>query len=216
MLEPLHRAVKRRAVFRRQRLVVNWSESNRTCHRVDHGFQQFPNGSKLCRPQMIDQRMHLLEFIGGGSHVSFYPFSIRTTLYNSPFPKGTSISSTSRYPRALYNATPVSVAPISSFLNPAALAADSQASNTRVPIPRRAHSGCTKNARIFAASRSGSSSESSLPAQWSAPNSVFRLLHPPHATMVPSTSATKYVASAISWVSMPKTDTRALSLCDAV
>src|ERR1035437_4235832 len=94
-----------------------------------------------------------------------YTFSILTIGNNSPFPSGTPISSTSRYPRALYNATPVSVAPISNFLNPAASAADSQDSRTRVPIPRRSHSGCTKKALILAASHSGSSSESSRPAQ---------------------------------------------------
>ena len=67
-----------------------------------------------------------------------FSFSIRTIGSDSPFASGTSISSTSRYPRALYKATPVSVAPISNFWKPAAKAADSQASSTFVPMPAAA------------------------------------------------------------------------------
>jgi len=43
-----------------------------------------------------------------------------------------------------------------------------------VPMPRRASAGCTKNARIFAASDRGSSRPLSRLGFWSPPNSVRR------------------------------------------
>ena len=72
--------------------------------------------------------------------------------------------------------------------SPPQSAALSHASRIIAPIPRRAQSGCTKKARIRAASHRGSSSESSRALNASPPYSVFRLLQPPQPTIVPPPS----------------------------
>ena len=57
---------------------------------------------------------------------------------------------------------------------PRALASRSQRSSSKLPMPRRAFEGSTKNARIFAACVRGSSNEASRPARASPPKSVAR------------------------------------------
>jgi hypothetical protein len=93
------------------------------------------------------------------------PFSIFTIGSVSPFACGRSTRSHSTYPCLRYNGTPGSVAPISHRVKPSTRAAASHISSSRLPIPRRAESGCTKKARILAASVPGSSSASSRPGR---------------------------------------------------
>lgn len=144
--------------------------------------------------------------------------SARRIVTNSiPTPPGNSycLRSTSSYPHAAYNLTPGNVATSSATLNPSLSASASHRSSNILPIPLRAKSGCTKNARIRAASFRGSNNSGSLPACASLPNNVFLRLHPPHATNLLSRSTTKYVPSRINCVSTPHAPCNAASICSS-
>src|ERR1019366_4560872 len=81
---------------------------------------------------------------------------IRITGSDAPFTSGTSMRSIASYTRARYSLSPMIVAPNSKRRKPASIASFPHASRMALPMPRRAHSGSTKNARILAAPAAGS------------------------------------------------------------
>ncbi len=98
-------------------------------------------------------------------------------------------------PNERYSGSPGSVARRTSFEKPASRAARSQDSKIARPSPRRVQSLRTNIIRTRAGSVRGSSRRSSSSAAPSPVASLLRLLQPPHATISPACSCTKYVPS---------------------